>query len=178
MLLFASSFSLFLCLSFLSLLCYAQPSPAFFSFTYSISVVLPSSSLHLRVVRRDGVHFCYLIFIVESFAASLSGVKFTPVAVRGRKLTRVLKTTSKNDYSEINNNDITAPRSIRAEMVFIGWPGFSRCVMFDVRIETYVMINNAFPSTLKAVDLRSHSIWLRLACDWNGTIWYNMLQLY
>lgn len=105
--LFASSFRL-LCLSFLSLLCYDQPCPAFFSFTYSIPVVLPSPSLHLRVVRRDGVHFCYLIFIVESFAASLSGVKFTPVAVRGRKLTRALKTTSKNDYSEINNNDITA----------------------------------------------------------------------
>lgn len=40
---------------------------------------------------------------------------------RGRKLAPALETASKNDYSEINNNDITyLRRSIRAEMVFIG----------------------------------------------------------
>lgn len=98
--------SLFLSLSFH----HFYPNPAlclFLFYLFHPSFFLPRS-LHLRAVRRDGVHFCYLIFIVESFAASLSGVKFTPVAVRGRKLTRALKTTSKNDYSEINNNDITA----------------------------------------------------------------------
>jgi len=69
---------------------------------------LVSSSARCSI--QDGINFCYLIFIAESLAASLSGVKFILVLVHGRKLARFGKGASKNDYSEINNNDITARR--------------------------------------------------------------------
>lgn len=100
---------------------------------------LPTLSLHPRGVAPTPrwhsfllAHFYRRIFRSQFVGASRIHPRPHPspspifslhrATLRSRKEAHsALETASKNDYSEINNNDITAPRrSIRAEMVFIG----------------------------------------------------------
>lgn len=116
-----------------------HPSSRFFSFTYSLVVLSTypvASSARARCFNAEMAFIFVSSFLSSNLSQPVcraSGILpplLSPLpnplplahSPRSRKEAHsALETASKNDYSEINNNDITAaPRSIRAEMVFIG----------------------------------------------------------
>lgn len=88
----------------------------FFIIFSHIFTHLSSPSLHPRYSLTSRIHFCCFTFIIESFAQPVCRASnSTPSSYAEGSSLRSRGTASKNDYSEINNNDITARRrSIRA----------------------------------------------------------------
>lgn len=113
-----STFSLCFFLVFVHFLTSSR-SVRFFLFFIIFSHIfthLSSPSLHPRYSLTSRIHFCCFTFIIESFAQPVCRASnSTPSSYAEGSSLRSRGTASKNDYSEINNNDITARRrSIRA----------------------------------------------------------------
>lgn len=111
------AYPLFLFASFLSSSSFSYfllPCEIFSLFLLFFPIFLPIFLLGLFIhplFADMAIHFCCFTFIIESFAQPVCRASnSTPSPYAEGSSLRSRETASKNDYSEINNNDITARR--------------------------------------------------------------------